>query len=72
MTLSKIKEFLNCQVLYEYSNLSFDIKFANASDLMSDVLAYAEPGSLLLTGLTNNQEPRSRSNFRAVFFSWQR
>lgn len=59
MTLRKIKEFLNCQVLYEYSNLSFDIKSANASDLMSDVLTYTEPGSLLLTGLTNNQVIRT-------------
>ena len=63
MTLSKIKEFLNCQVLYEYSNLSFDIKFANASDLMSslsreDIIAtvFAPPDtSLLEWGITYNK-----------------
>lgn len=59
MTLIEIKEFLNCQVLYGYSDSSIDIKFANASDLMSDVLAFTQPGSLLLTGLNNNQVIRT-------------
>jgi predicted transcriptional regulator len=30
-----------------------------ASDMMSDVLAFAEPGALLVTGLTNSQSVRT-------------
>lgn len=59
MILDKIKELLNAQILTEYDNINIDIKFAKASDLMSDVLAFAEPGALLLTGLTNNQVIRT-------------
>jgi predicted transcriptional regulator len=32
-----------------------EVKTAFGADLMSDVLAFAKPGSLLLTGLTNAQ-----------------
>jgi hypothetical protein len=41
-----------------------------ASDLMSDVLASAEPGSLLLTGLTNSHVVRTCSvaDLAAVVF----
>jgi hypothetical protein len=36
-----------------------DIKIISASDLMSDVLAHTEPGSLLLSGLSNPQVIRT-------------
>ena len=38
---------------------SIDIECAYGADLMSDVLAFARPGSLLLTGLTNIQIVRT-------------
>ena len=59
MTLDKIKELLNCRVLCGSDKLQIDINSAKASDLMSDVLRFSEPGKLLLTGLTNIQVIRT-------------
>ncbi len=36
-----------------------EVRAAFGADLMSDVLAFAKPGSLLLTGLTNPQVVRT-------------
>jgi predicted transcriptional regulator len=41
------------------SVMDMDIADAGASDMMSDVLAYAQPGCLLLTGLMNVQAVRT-------------
>lgn len=38
---------------------SIEVKNAYGADLMSDVLAFAKPGSLLITGLTNVQIVRT-------------
>lgn len=38
---------------------SLEVKYAYGADLMSDVLAFAKPGSLLITGLTNIQIVRT-------------
>lgn len=38
---------------------SLEVKNAYGADLMSDVLAFAKPGSLLITGLTNVQIVRT-------------
>lgn len=59
MTLAAIRELLKAEVLSNNNSLDQDIQTANASDLMSDVLAFAVPGSLLLTGLTNAQVIRT-------------
>jgi len=59
VTLDKIKELLNCRVLYGSDKLQLDVKSAKASDLMSDVLRFSGPGKLLLTGLTNIQVIRT-------------
>jgi len=59
VTLKEIGELLNAEVLTKGANLNIEIKCVNASDLMSDVLASAEPGELLLTGLTNTQVIRT-------------
>ena len=56
MKLSEVKELLNAQVLCGEDALdSINVEKAYASDLMSDVLAFASPSVLLLTGLTNVQ-----------------
>jgi serine kinase of HPr protein (carbohydrate metabolism regulator) len=56
MKLSEIKELLNAEVLTCEEMLdSIEIEKGYASDLMSDVLAFATPAVLLLTGLTNIQ-----------------
>ena len=60
MQLSRIKEILGARVLVEASGRADpEIKAAGGSDLMSDVLAFAKPGMLLLTGLTNEQSIRT-------------
>jgi hypothetical protein len=53
MKLKKVKEILEAEVIVGKNNLSAIVKRGCGSDLMSDVLAYGKPDSLLLTGLTN-------------------
>ncbi len=59
MTLNDIKEILEAEVLVGEDQLEKEVGTAFAADLMSDVLAFAKPGSLLLTGLTNPQVVRT-------------
>ncbi|PKN51941.1 MAG: hypothetical protein CVU55_09325 [Deltaproteobacteria bacterium HGW-Deltaproteobacteria-13] len=58
MKLSEIKEILNADVIVGEDKLDIEVKTAFGADLMSDVLAFAKAGSLLLTGLTNTQVVR--------------
>ena len=57
MTLEKIKQLLNAESVCGHLDQNIDIKFAKASDLISDILAFSQPFSkpkaLLITGLTN-------------------
>lgn len=53
MTLREIKEILDAEVIVGHDRLDLKIEEAGCSDLMSDVLVFCRPGSLLLTGLTN-------------------
>ncbi len=57
--LSDIKEILQAEVVVGADQLNKEVTAAFAADLMSDVLAFAKPGSLLLTGLTNPQVVRT-------------
>lgn len=59
MLLKEIMELTDCEVLC--GDLCKDYKFnlAFGSDLMSDVLAYVEEDTLLITGLTNAQVVRT-------------
>jgi predicted transcriptional regulator len=59
MTLDEIKEVLSCVVISEHYDPSTEIKYAYASDLMSDVLVAPQPGALLISGLTNNHSVRT-------------
>jgi hypothetical protein len=59
VTLSQIKALLKAKTIYEGMGGLIDVKIVKASDLMSDVLAFSEPGKLLLTGLTNNNAIRT-------------
>jgi predicted transcriptional regulator len=60
MRLRDVIRFTNAEVLSGEELLdSIDVEYAYGSDLMSDVLAFARPGSLLLTGLTNVQIMRT-------------
>jgi predicted transcriptional regulator len=59
MTLKEIKEILQAEIICGDDRLDEEIEFAGGSDLMSDVLAFGQPGILLLTGLTNAQSVRT-------------
>lgn len=59
MTLYDIKEILDAEVLVGEDQLDKRVETAFSADLMSDVLAFAKPGSLLLTGLANPQVVRT-------------
>ena len=59
MKLSDVKEILNAEVIVGEEHLDLEVKTAFGADLMSDVLAFAKAGSLLLTGLTNSQVIRT-------------
>ena len=55
MTLNEVKEILDADLLVGYDLLDMEVKTAFGADLMSDVLTFAKPGCMLLTGLTNPQ-----------------
>jgi len=59
VTLNDVKEILEADVLVGHDQLGKPVKTAFAADLMSDVLAFAKPDSMLLTGLTNPQVVRT-------------
>ena len=59
MTLNEVAEILNAEVIVGQDQMEMDVKTAFGADLMSDVLAFAKPGSMLLTGLTNSQVVRT-------------
>jgi predicted transcriptional regulator len=55
ITLSEIRDLLSCDLFTGEEQLQTEFEFGCASDLMSDVLAFSQPGALLLTGLVNRQ-----------------
>jgi len=60
MKLKEIQRILQAEVIWgSEEQLEIDIEYGGASDLMSDVLAFGKPGTLLLTGLTNVQSVRT-------------
>jgi len=59
MKIKEIAKILNADILTDFSSEDTDIQCGFASDLMSDVLAYANSDSLLVTGLNNAQVIRT-------------
>ena len=59
MTLAEIKDLLNAEVIVGHNKHDLEIRTAFGADLMSDVLAFARPGCLLITGLTNPMSVRT-------------
>jgi predicted transcriptional regulator len=53
MTLQDIRTLLGGELLTPGLDLDTGCSKVFASDLMSDVLAFSEPGSILMTGLVN-------------------
>jgi predicted transcriptional regulator len=61
VTLFEIMDILDAKCLVGRKRLNMEVKTAFSADLLSDVLAFAKAGSLLLTGLTNPQIVRTAS-----------
>ena len=59
VTLKKVAEVLEAQVVSGQESLGRTVNQACGSDMMSDVLAYGQGQSLLLTGLLNQQVIRT-------------
>lgn len=60
MNLCDVAGYIDAEILYGESLMTdITVDYAYGADLMSDVLAFARPGSLLLTGLTNIQIVRT-------------
>jgi len=59
LLLREVQKILDVEVLVGADKLDMDVHTAFAADLMSDVLAFADSGCLLLTGLTNPQVIRT-------------
>ena len=59
MNLEGVKDILEAEVLFGDDFLSNEVEVISASDLLSDVLAFTKPGSMLLTGLINPQVIRT-------------
>jgi predicted transcriptional regulator len=59
MTLAEIRDLLECKVLTGADDLATEVDTVVASDGMSEILAFASPGALMVTGLTNVQSVRT-------------
>jgi len=59
LTLNEVAEILDAEVIVGQDQMEMEVRTAFGADLMSDVLAFAKPGSMLLTGLTNSQVVRT-------------
>ena len=59
MKLRDVKEILDADVIVGEDKLDMEVNTAFGADLMSDVLSFAKSGSILLTGLTNDQVIRT-------------
>jgi len=59
MQLSQIIEVIDGMVITGEHRLDMDFQHGFGSDLMSDVLAYVEGNTILLTGLINSQVIRT-------------
>lgn len=70
LNLKQIKEALQANAICKADHLNQSLHGVYASDLMSDVLAYGEAGSILLTGLCTNQAIVSAymADFKAIVF----
>lgn len=59
MKIKDVVDIVNADILTDCYEENFEFKYGFASDLMSDVLAYAKGDSLLITGLNNPQVVRT-------------
>ena len=70
MKLKEIKKLLDAEVISGANSLEIEVNLGCAADLMSDILAFGKPDSILLTGLVNLQviNTANVSDIRAICF----
>ncbi len=70
MQIKYVAGILNAEILAFEQGLEHDVVTAFGSDLMSDVLAYVEEDTLLITGLINQQVIRTAEmlDLKAILF----
>lgn len=70
LTLNRVCEYLDGEIICKPELADQEVNSACGCDLMSDVLAFTRPGSVLLTGLTNSQVIRTAEmlDLKAVVF----
>jgi len=66
MTLEEMKDILGAEVVVGTDRMDIEIRDAFAADLLSDVLAFAKEGTLLITGITNPQVIRTAEMLELV------
>ena len=59
MTLGEMRDILDAESLVGDDCMNIEVRDAFAADLLSDVLAFATEGTLLITGITNPQVVRT-------------
>lgn len=59
MTLAEVRDILEAKLIVGEEKLDCEVHTAFGADLMSDVLAFARSGCLLITGLSNLQAVRT-------------
>lgn len=59
MKLSEVLQIIEGRMISTGVDLEMDVTSGGGADLMSDVLAFAQDGMLLMTGLTNPQVVRT-------------
>lgn len=70
MQIKYIADVINAQILAFEQGMEHEVVTAFGSDLMSDVLAYVEEDTLLITGLINQQVIRTAEmlDLKAILF----
>jgi len=66
MTLEEMKDILGAEVVVGTDCMDIEIRDAFAADLLSDVLAFAKEGTILITGITNPQVVRTAEMLELV------
>lgn len=59
MDLAEVLRVIDGKVISKDVDLKMQVRLGGGADLMSDVLAFAQDGMLLMTGLTNPQVVRT-------------
>jgi predicted transcriptional regulator len=66
MKLGEMKDILGAEVVVGSESMDIEIRDAFAADLLSDVLAFAKEGTILITGITNPQVVRTAEMLELV------